>query len=107
MWGLRFLCALCGKKTFRSETKVPNSLLERKIEKRPGKVRLRGRILFLTEDPELIGASWLVKTCPGHEEYREQFRKPARRHLQTPTKSPPPTTAFTSTRRWARSLISA
>ena len=31
-----------------------NSLLERKIEKRPAKVRLQGRILFLTEDPELI-----------------------------------------------------
>ncbi len=31
-----------------------NSLLERKIEKRPDKVRLNGRILFLTEDPELI-----------------------------------------------------
>ncbi|MGA7694690.1 MAG: aconitase family protein [Candidatus Sulfotelmatobacter sp.] len=30
------------------------SLLERKIEKRPDKVRLHGRILFLTEDPELI-----------------------------------------------------
>jgi len=30
------------------------SLLERKIEKRPDKVRLAGRILFLTEDPELI-----------------------------------------------------
>jgi 3-isopropylmalate/(R)-2-methylmalate dehydratase large subunit len=33
---------------------VINSLLERKIEKRPDRVRLRGRILFLTEDPELI-----------------------------------------------------
>jgi len=33
---------------------VINSLLERKIEKRPDKVRLAGRILFLTEDPELI-----------------------------------------------------
>jgi 3-isopropylmalate/(R)-2-methylmalate dehydratase large subunit len=33
---------------------VINSLLERKIEKRPDKVRLRGRVLFLTEDPELI-----------------------------------------------------
>src|ERR1700752_1906508 len=33
---------------------VINSLLERKIEKRPEKVRLKGRILFLTEDPELI-----------------------------------------------------
>ena len=30
-----------------------NSLLERKIDKRPDKVRLQGRILFLTEDPEL------------------------------------------------------
>jgi 3-isopropylmalate/(R)-2-methylmalate dehydratase large subunit len=33
---------------------VINSLLERKIETRPDKVRLQGRILFLTEDPELI-----------------------------------------------------
>jgi 3-isopropylmalate/(R)-2-methylmalate dehydratase large subunit len=33
---------------------VINSLLEQKIEKRPDKVRLQGRILFLTEDPELI-----------------------------------------------------
>jgi 3-isopropylmalate/(R)-2-methylmalate dehydratase large subunit len=31
-----------------------SSLLERAIEKRPDKVRLQGRILFLTEDPELI-----------------------------------------------------
>ncbi len=31
-----------------------NSLLERKIDKRPNRVRLQGRILFLTEDPELI-----------------------------------------------------
>src|SRR5690348_14941624 len=31
-----------------------NSLLERTIEKRPDKVKLKGRILFLTEDPELI-----------------------------------------------------
>jgi 3-isopropylmalate/(R)-2-methylmalate dehydratase large subunit len=33
---------------------VISSLLERKIEKRPDTVRLQGRILFLTEDPELI-----------------------------------------------------
>jgi 3-isopropylmalate/(R)-2-methylmalate dehydratase large subunit len=33
---------------------VISSLLERKIEKRPDKVRFQGRILFLTEDPELI-----------------------------------------------------
>ena len=30
------------------------SLLQRKIEKRPPTVKLQGRILFLTEDPELI-----------------------------------------------------
>jgi 3-isopropylmalate/(R)-2-methylmalate dehydratase large subunit len=30
------------------------SLLERSIDKRPDKVRLQGRILFLTEDPDLI-----------------------------------------------------
>jgi len=33
---------------------VSQSLLEREISKRPEKVRLAGRILFLTEDPELI-----------------------------------------------------
>jgi 3-benzylmalate isomerase len=33
---------------------VIDSLLERKIEKRPDLVRLQGRILFLTEDPDLI-----------------------------------------------------
>jgi 3-benzylmalate isomerase len=33
---------------------VIDSLLQRKIEKRPDQVRLTGRILFLTEDPELI-----------------------------------------------------
>src|SRR6202162_188456 len=33
---------------------VISSLLDRKIEKRPNKVRLQGRILFLTADPELI-----------------------------------------------------
>ncbi|HEY6183693.1 MAG TPA: aconitase family protein [Terriglobales bacterium] len=33
---------------------MPDSLLERTIEKRPDKVRFTGRILFLTEDPELI-----------------------------------------------------
>jgi 3-isopropylmalate/(R)-2-methylmalate dehydratase large subunit len=33
---------------------VIDSLLTRKIEKRPDRVRFPGRILFLTEDPELI-----------------------------------------------------
>jgi len=43
------------RQNFRNaQANVINSLLERKIEKRPDKVRLQGRILFLTEDPELI-----------------------------------------------------
>ncbi|MGH9670785.1 MAG: aconitase family protein, partial [Terriglobales bacterium] len=33
---------------------MPSSLQDRKIEKRPDRVRLQGRILFLTEDPEFI-----------------------------------------------------
>jgi len=33
---------------------VNNSLLNRKIEKQPERVRLHGRVLFLTEDPQLI-----------------------------------------------------
>ncbi|HYE25274.1 MAG TPA: aconitase family protein [Clostridia bacterium] len=33
---------------------MSNSLLDREISKRPDRVRLEGRILFLTEDPELI-----------------------------------------------------
>ena len=36
------------------ETRVIESLLERTIDKRPPTVKLQGRILFLTEDPELI-----------------------------------------------------
>ena len=33
---------------------MPDSLLTREIRKRPDRVKLSGRILFLTEDPELI-----------------------------------------------------
>jgi 3-isopropylmalate/(R)-2-methylmalate dehydratase large subunit len=39
---------------FEAAQHVANLLLDRQVEKRPGKVRLQGRILFLTEDPELI-----------------------------------------------------
>jgi 3-isopropylmalate/(R)-2-methylmalate dehydratase large subunit len=39
---------------YQDRSSVISSLLERKIEKRPDKVRFEGRILFLTEDPELI-----------------------------------------------------
>ena len=41
-----------------------SSLLERKIEKRPDKVRLQGRILFLTEDPELINRQLVGEDLP-------------------------------------------
>ena len=51
---------------------VIQGLLERKIERRPDKVRLLGRILFLTEDPDLIrrqlageDLSWDTKN-PAH-----------------------------------------
>jgi 3-isopropylmalate/(R)-2-methylmalate dehydratase large subunit len=37
-----------------SQGMVITSLRERQMDKRPEKVRLQGRILFLTEDPELI-----------------------------------------------------
>jgi 3-isopropylmalate/(R)-2-methylmalate dehydratase large subunit len=43
---------------------VIDSLLERKIEKRPDKVRLQGRILFLTEDPDLIKRQLAGKDLP-------------------------------------------
>ena len=33
---------------------MANPLLQRKVEKLPDRVRLEGRILFLTEDPKLI-----------------------------------------------------
>ena len=39
---------------FDRTAKVSNSLLERKVEKRADHLRLHGRILFLTEDPDLI-----------------------------------------------------
>ncbi len=44
----------CPSISDRRRFNVIESLLERKIEKRPDKVKLQGRILFLTEDPELI-----------------------------------------------------
>jgi 3-isopropylmalate/(R)-2-methylmalate dehydratase large subunit len=48
------LLAGCPKFSDFYRLNVINSLLERKIEKRPDRVRLQGRILFLSEDPELI-----------------------------------------------------
>src|SRR6202142_4272776 len=54
MWGGGF-SGRCFSANFNSSgLSVINSLLERTIEKRPNKVRPQGRILFLTEHPELI-----------------------------------------------------
>ncbi|HZW93864.1 MAG TPA: aconitase family protein [Candidatus Eremiobacteraceae bacterium] len=57
-----------------------NSLLERKIEKRPDRVRLQGRILFLTEDPELIKRQlagedlpWDTKTPANNPKLRDDI----------------------------------
>src|SRR5882762_5880892 len=47
------VCDPCGQ-SFSQRANVSNSLLDREIQKRPDKVRLHGRILFLTEDPDLI-----------------------------------------------------
>jgi len=59
---------------------VISSLLERKIEKRPGKVRFNGRILFLTEDPSLIkrqlageDLSWDTKNPQNNPKLRDDI----------------------------------
>jgi 3-isopropylmalate/(R)-2-methylmalate dehydratase large subunit len=59
---------------------VINSLLERKIEKRPDRVRLQGRILFLTEDPDLIkrqlageDLSWDTKNPGNNPKLRDDI----------------------------------
>jgi 3-isopropylmalate/(R)-2-methylmalate dehydratase large subunit len=56
---------------------VIKSLLDRKIEKRPQQVRLQGRILFLTEDPELIRkqlAGWDLPWDTAHPEKNPKLR---------------------------------
>jgi 3-isopropylmalate/(R)-2-methylmalate dehydratase large subunit len=56
---------------------VISSLLERKTEKRPDKVRLQGRILFLTEDPELIKkqlAGWDLPWDTNHPANNPKLR---------------------------------
>jgi 3-isopropylmalate/(R)-2-methylmalate dehydratase large subunit len=59
---------------------VIDSLLDRKIEKRHEKVRLRGRILFLTEDPELIkrqlageDLAWDTKNAVNNPKLRDDI----------------------------------
>jgi 3-isopropylmalate/(R)-2-methylmalate dehydratase large subunit len=54
---------------------VIDSLLQRKIEKRPDKVRLSGRILFLTEDPELIKRQLAGEDLPWDTKHPEKNPK--------------------------------
>ncbi len=57
-----------------------SSLLDRQVEKRPDRVRLQGRILFLTEDPELIrhqlageDLSWDTKNPENNPKLRDDI----------------------------------
>ena len=59
---------------------VIESLLHKSIEKRPNQVRLHGRILFLTEDPELIqrqlngeDLSWDTKNPANNPKLRDDI----------------------------------
>jgi len=51
------------------------SLLDRKIEKRPDKVKLQGRVLFLTEDPELIKRQLAGEDLPWDTAHPERNPK--------------------------------
>jgi 3-isopropylmalate/(R)-2-methylmalate dehydratase large subunit len=56
---------------------VIDSLLHRQIAKRPEQVKLQGRILFLTEDPELIHRQLAGEDLPwdtGHPERNPKLR---------------------------------
>jgi 3-isopropylmalate/(R)-2-methylmalate dehydratase large subunit len=56
---------------------LSESLLQRKVEERPAKVRLQGRILFLTEDPELIKkqlTGWDMPWDSAHPEKNPKLR---------------------------------
>ncbi len=52
-----------------------NSLLARAIEKRPSMVQLKGRVLFLTEDPELIKRQLAGEDLPWDVEHAERNPK--------------------------------
>ena len=52
-----------------------NSLLNRTVEKRPDRVRLQGRILFLTEDPELIKRQLAGEDLPWDTQHPERNPK--------------------------------
>lgn len=50
-------------------------MLNRKVEKRPDKVKLQGRILFLTEDPELIRRQLAGEDLPWDTNHPEKNPK--------------------------------
>jgi 3-isopropylmalate/(R)-2-methylmalate dehydratase large subunit len=59
---------------------MSNSLTERRVEKRPDRLRLQGRILFLTEDPELIAKQlagwnmpWNIKNPAANPKLRDDI----------------------------------
>jgi 3-isopropylmalate/(R)-2-methylmalate dehydratase large subunit len=54
---------------------VGNSLLERPIDKRADRVRLKGRILFLTEDPQLIKRQLAGEDLPWDTQHPERNPK--------------------------------
>jgi 3-isopropylmalate/(R)-2-methylmalate dehydratase large subunit len=54
---------------------VKNSLLDRQIEKRPDRVKLQGRVLFLTEDPELIRRQLAGEDLPWDTKHPENNPK--------------------------------
>jgi len=56
-------------------TLVNNSLLTRVVAKRPDSVRLQGRILFLTEDPELIKRQLAGEDLPWDTQHPERNPK--------------------------------
>jgi 3-isopropylmalate/(R)-2-methylmalate dehydratase large subunit len=69
-------CAFVGASlNFTQGSLVNNSLLDRKIEKRPEQVRLKGRILFLTEDPALIRRQLAGEDLPWDTQHPENNPK--------------------------------
>ena len=54
---------------------MTTSLLSRKVTRRPDQVKLQGRILFLTEDPELIRRQLAGEDLPWHTQHPERNPK--------------------------------
>ena len=54
---------------------MTNTLLSRKVAKRPDRVKLRGRVLFLTEDPELTKRQLAGEDLPWDTQHPERNPK--------------------------------